>query len=134
MATRSRIAIESPDGKVKSVYCHSDGYFLGVGAELLRIFPDGTEPIEVEYFINEGDRTTIDMSYNEWRGEDVPAADVGSVEEFFNGDIEEYGYLYTQEGKWLAKQASGMGPSLLTDCVENERSIKEGLERRFRTL
>ena len=115
MATRSRIAIELSDGTVKSVYCHNDGYFDGVGKELMKQFPEGTEPIELEYFINEGDRTTVDMSYKEWRGEDVPADDVDSVNEFFSGDIEEYGYLYTQEGKWLAKHCSDMGPILLTD-------------------
>lgn len=117
MATRSRIALELEDGTVKSVYCHNDGYFDGVGNDLMKMFPDGTEPIELEYFINEGDRTTVDMSYKEWRDEDCPASNDSSVDEFFNGDIEEYGYLYTQEGKWLTKQASGMGPSLLADFI-----------------
>jgi hypothetical protein len=27
------------------------------------------------------------------------------VPEFFNGDIEEYGYLYTAEGEWIVKKA-----------------------------
>ena len=117
MATRSRIAIELSDGTVKSVYCHNDGYFDGVGKELMKQFPEGTEPIELEYFINEGDRTTVHMSYNEWRNENCPADEVESVSEFFNGDIEDYGYLYTQEGKWLTKQSGGMGPSPLADFI-----------------
>jgi hypothetical protein len=35
------------------------------------------------------------------------------VPEFFNGDIEEYGYLYTAEGEWLVKAAN----SIETDPV-----------------
>jgi hypothetical protein len=106
MATRSRIAIELSDGTVKSVYCHWDGYFDGVGKDLMARFPNGTDPINVEFFINEGDRSTVEMSYNEWRNENCPADEVESVSEFFNGDIEEYGYLYTQDGHWITKQAS----------------------------
>jgi hypothetical protein len=36
MSTRSRIAVEVEDGKVLSVYCHSDGYLDGVGKALMR--------------------------------------------------------------------------------------------------
>jgi len=116
MATRSRIAIEFGNGKVLSVYCHNDGYFDGVGRDLMKRFPDGTDHEDVEDFINEGDRTSVDMSYGEWRGEDCPAAEVNSVPDFFNGDIEEYGYLYTAEGQWLAKRASErMDPEVLSN-------------------
>lgn len=32
MATRSRIGMKMPDGKIKSIYCHLDGYIKdGVG-------------------------------------------------------------------------------------------------------
>lgn len=30
MSTRSRIGIEMPDGKIKSIYCHWDGERNGV--------------------------------------------------------------------------------------------------------
>ena len=36
MSTRSNIAIELPDGKVKAIYVHSDGYPNGVGHCLLK--------------------------------------------------------------------------------------------------
>ncbi len=105
MATRSRIAVELPDGKVKSVYCHNDGHPAGVGSDLKNMFPNGTDSKEVEKYIEEGDRTTAQLSYNEWRGEDCPPKNHNSVSDFFKSDIEEYGYLYTQEGQWLIKSA-----------------------------
>lgn len=38
MSTRSRIGLVLPDGKVKSVYCHFDGYPEGVGATLKKCY------------------------------------------------------------------------------------------------
>jgi hypothetical protein len=35
MSTRSRIGMIYPNGEIKSIYCHFDGYFRGVGATLL---------------------------------------------------------------------------------------------------
>ena len=35
MSTRSLVAIELPDGKVKSIYVHSDGYVEGNGKLLV---------------------------------------------------------------------------------------------------
>lgn len=103
MATRSRIAVELPGGKVKSVYCHNDGYLNGVGYDLLNM--GFIDPAEVEEYIDEGDRSSADLSYKEWRGENCPPDIHDSVPDFFNGDIEEYGYLFTQEGEWLVKAA-----------------------------
>lgn len=34
MATRSVIALKTPDGRLRAVYCHYDGYLDGVGAVL----------------------------------------------------------------------------------------------------
>lgn len=103
MATRSRIAVELEEGKVISVYCHNDGYVDGVGEMLMRRFPNGTDPSEVKAYVKEGDRSTVDLSYKEWRGEKCPPKNHKSVSDFFNGDIEEYGYLFTAEGEWLVK-------------------------------
>lgn len=114
MATRSRIAIELAEGKVKSVYCHNDGYPDGVGKDLLAKFPNGTDHSVVQDFIEKGDRSTISLSYKEWLDEDFPPENHSSVPDFFNGDIEEWGYLYTQEGEWLVKQWSDSEPRPLT--------------------
>ncbi len=121
MATRSRIAIEIEGGKVLSVYCHNDGYLEGVGQELLEQFPNGTDSDEVLEFIQEGDRSTVDLSYADWRGEDCPPQEHDSVPDFFDGDIEEFGYLYTQEGEWLVKQEGGfIGVTTLEDALNGE--------------
>lgn len=103
MATRSRIAVEVNEGNVISVYCHWDGYPEGVGKQLLDIFPDGTDSALVEEFINEGDRSTVEISYKAWRGEECPPVSHEGVAHFFNGDIQNWGYLYTREGQWLVK-------------------------------
>ena len=108
MATRSRIAVELEKGRVISVYCHNDGYLEGVGEDLVKRFPNGTDPKIVESFIKEGDRSSIDLSYKEWRGEKCPPQKRASVALFFSGDIEEYGYLYTAEGEWLVKAANSI--------------------------
>lgn len=105
MATRSRIGVELEKGKVISVYCHHDGYVSGVGKQLMNSFPNGTDPSVIAGFIKEGDRSTLALSYKEWRGEKCPPKSRASVPLFFDGDIEEYGYLYTAEGEWLVKRA-----------------------------
>ena len=105
MATRSRIGVELEGGKVISVYCHHDGYISGVGTDLMKKFPLGTDPKIVESFIKEGDRSSVDLSYKEWRDERCPPKRRETVSLFFDGDIEEYGYLYTAEGEWLVKKS-----------------------------
>lgn len=105
MATRSRIGVELEEGKVISIYCHNDGYISGVGTQLMNSFPNGTDSSVIEGFIKEGDRSTLALSYKEWRDEKCPSKRHGSVPKFFDGDIEEYGYLYTAEGEWLVKKA-----------------------------
>ena len=119
MATRSRIAVETKEGGVRSVYCHFDGYPDGVGANLLQKFPDGTDSKEVEEYIDLGDRSTTELSYGEWRGEDCPPQSHPSVSDFFEGDIEEWGYLYTQEGQWLVKEGYGKKePDVLSQVID----------------
>ena len=105
MATRSRIGVELEDGIVKSVYCHWDGYPTGVGRDLLN---RGFENLDqVEMFINEGSRSTVDVSYHAWRGEDIVVKESASREHYFNKIDEDYAYLYTLEGNWIVKPYSG---------------------------
>ena len=119
MATRSRIAVELGDGTVKSVYCHNDGYLDGVGRDLMYRFPNGTDSARVESFVNEGDRSTCGLSYKEWRNENCPADNVKSADDFFSGDIEEYGYLYNTKGEWVVKASYGnKGINNLIDLIE----------------
>jgi len=122
MATRSRIAIELEDGSVESIYCHWDGYPEGTGRVLLDHY---TLPEKVQDLINLGSISSLApilestgkhsfdnpepgvvVAYGRDRGEKgVDKIKHESVSDFFNGDIEEYGYLFTQEGEWLCKSA-----------------------------
>jgi hypothetical protein len=105
MATRSRIGVELPDGRVKSVYCHWDGYPTGVGKDLL---DRGFSSIdEVLGFINEGSRSTVETSYHAWRGEDIVTDFNSSVDNYFDRRDGEYLYLYTREEQWLVKPHTG---------------------------
>lgn len=51
MATRSTIAIELPDGKIKAVYCHWDGYLSNNGKILQEHYTDAKK---VEKLISKG--------------------------------------------------------------------------------
>ena len=132
MATRSRIGMEMADGSVKSIYCHWDGYVSHNGAILSEHY---TDPKKVEALIelgaisslnenvnpeNEGHsfnspKKGVTVAYHRDRGEKriAPRID-SSVPVFFNSDIEEYGYLFTQEGEWLVKSASRGGLDPMT--------------------
>jgi hypothetical protein len=47
MATRSRIGIEQPDGKIRSIYCHWDGYPSHNGRILLESYKDRDKILEL---------------------------------------------------------------------------------------
>ena len=122
MATRSRIAMETENGKVVSIYCHSDGYVSHNGVILQKWYDDSDK---VKELISLGDISSLSqtvaptgphsfkdpqsgvvVAYGRDRGEeDVDSVEHESIEDFFNGDIEEYGYLYTAGGDWLVKKA-----------------------------
>jgi hypothetical protein len=120
MATRSRIAIEKQDGTVTSIYCHWDGYTSGVGKMLEKWY---TTQAKVEALIELGDISSLDMTptstvaYHRDRGEDFSQFEHKDVEDFFSGNYQEYGYLFTKDGHWLV--ANG-GP-----VVELQLALKE---------
>jgi len=122
MATRSRIGMEMPNGEVRSIYCHWDGYPEGVGATLKQHY---TDPAKVEALVELGDISIlgenvaprggqersrhsfqnpvegVTIAYHRDRGEEFRAPRVNaSVESFSRSDIEEYGYVFTQSGEW----------------------------------
>lgn len=120
MATRSRIGMEQPNGEVRSIYCHWDGYPEGVGATLQEHYVD---PEKVEALIALGDISVLQplvepdvpgvehsfanpapcvtIAYHRDRGEEFRAPRIdASVESFSRSDIEEYGYVFTQQGEW----------------------------------
>ena len=120
MATRSRIAIEKEDGTVLSIYCHWDGYPSNNGkilqenyqdrekveklislGDISSLAPEVDIPEGSDHSFNNPDRNIM-TAYHRDRGEDLnrPLAN-GTQEEFVRSDVEEYGYLFSKEGKWL---------------------------------
>ena len=110
MSTRSNIAIllrpedrnkdfKTPWGEVVNangkkylyVYCHNDGYPEGVGADLINMF-DGDKYEKALKYILEGDRSTTDLSYWEWRKEQCAPRAADTEEEMYQND-----YLYVIE-------------------------------------
>ena len=110
MSTRSNIAIllrpedrnkdfKTPWGQVVNangkkylyVYCHNDGYPEGVGADLINMF-DGDKYEKALRYILRGDRSTTDLSYWDWRGEQCAPDAADTEEEMYQND-----YLYILE-------------------------------------
>ena len=110
MSTRSNIAIllrpedrnkdfKTPWGQVVNangkkylyVYCHNDGYPEGVGADLITMF-DGDKYEKALRYILRGDRSTTDLSYWDWRGEQCAPRAADTEEEMYQND-----YLYVIE-------------------------------------
>jgi len=124
MATRSRIAIENQDGSVKSIYCHWDGYPSNNGVILQKHYQDRKK---VESLIKLGDISYLEerveptgphsfdepqsgvvVAYHRDRGEALQKASYHtSRSDYFKGDIEEYGYLFTKEGEWVYVESGG---------------------------
>lgn len=123
MATRSRIAIESKEGRVKSIYAHWDGYPEHNGKILFEHYQDRdklTKLIELGSISSLAPEVKTDqphsfdapvegvvVAYGRDRGEeDVEFKFHANAEDFFLGDIEEWGYLLTKEGVWKVKSCT----------------------------
>ena len=141
MATRSRIAIENQDGTVLSIYCHWDGYPENNGKILQENYQDQEK---VEKLISLGDISSlapevdipdesdhsfdspdinITVAYHRDRGEDLVPPRVNQTRKgFICSDVEEYGYLFTKEGKWLF--INGHDNPLNQDAVQLDKIIE----------
>lgn len=78
MSTRCRIGVELPDGKIKSIYCHHDGYISGVG----KVLHDHYDSNELaEQLIELGDISSLGETYDQemskldWRRFDADLTD-----------------------------------------------------------
>lgn len=105
MSTRSRIGMVMPDGKIRSVYCHNDGYLSDVGITLHEHYLDSTE---IGALIDLGDLSSLDVdltssvAYMRDRGEKDCSAIVSDTEtDFLTIDSsQEFMYLW-KDGKWI---------------------------------
>jgi len=133
MATRSTIAIRTPEGTIRSIYCHWDGYPDGVGATLNVHYNDPTKiaelislgdlsslDIEIGTFNDFGNRTEgVCLFYGRDRGETgIEAVTHDTVDEWiaYRDDQGcEYGYLWTGVGNefgWLTYNISSLVEAL----------------------
>ena len=123
MATRSRIGIELEDGTVKSIYCHWDGYPEHNGRILNEHYLDRVKVLEL---VELGDisklganvtaaelndlnnpQPDVTIAYHRDRGEDYVKPRIDSnIKSFFAGDIEEFGYVFTNDENWEVCEGS----------------------------
>lgn len=126
MATRSRIGMEMPDGTVRSIYCHWDGYPEHNGQVLAEHY---TTEERVKQLINLGNISSlapklepdsgqehdfnrpldgVTVAYGRDRGEKGQEATTDkSVDAYFKSDLEEWGYLFTKDGEWVVCDVYG---------------------------
>ena len=135
MSTRARIALELEDGTVKSIYCHHDGYINGAGKNLFNNWDleSVAELIEGGNISGLGfnlETTVFYVRDNEEEMEDNVADIHESIDDFFEGDIEMFGYLLTSDGEWLVKENTAFSSgevSKLGDILygEDEPDVNE---------
>lgn len=133
MSTRSRIGIEDHNGRVRSIYCHWDGYPEGVGKTLLEHYAD---PSKIEELIKLGSISVLDaeigekqdfdarnrdanwtLAYHRDRGEPLEVKRSNSAETYHRlatKGWEEYTYLFRQGVWFVAEVGGGAGPFLVT--------------------
>jgi len=118
MATRSNIAYRTPEGKIRSSYCHWDGYPAHNGEMLRRYYKDFDKVKalvdlgQISYIreqVNpsrpghsfETPHEEVCVFYGRDRGEEnVGYKEYDDVNEWIN-DMEEYAYLFDGNGQWL---------------------------------
>jgi len=111
MSTRSNIAIELPDGKVKAIYVHSDGYPNGVGHCLLQFWRHEINAKKLFAFGNASslgsDLKECSFYARDWGRDEEKARTYNNEWCFLNemsGDIFiEYIYLF-KKGKWYVSE------------------------------
>lgn len=119
MSTRSKIGIEREDGTVESIYCHFDGYFLGVGETLKTYYQNRdkveelialggisklgiwTKPLPQESHSFDSPAKDVTVAYHRDRNEPLSKPYYNkSIAEFEMESDTSYGYIFGLDGKW----------------------------------
>jgi hypothetical protein len=126
MSTRSNIAIQLPDGKVKVIYVHSDGYPYGVG----KILNDNYNTYDkAEKLFNFGDASYLDDKIEscsfygrDWDRDEEPARTYRNEYLYManmRGDIHiEYIYLF-KDNNWFVSSGEYVGAEKLKNSYDN---------------
>jgi len=146
MSTRSYICMEQPNGTIKGIYCHSDGYLTYNGAMLIdhynerekveklmdlgnlsclceRIDPNPNEPHSFDYSKRQ---LGVCVAYGRDRGEKNQQAQDVSLKALSDDPWIEYTYLYTKDGKWKYFEDGQY------DTKSSLKSVKSALDKMFK--
>lgn len=150
MSTRSNIAIQLKDDKVKFIYCHFDGYLEHNGAILVEHYNTREK---VEELINLGHlsslapKTTPDptiehtfrnnqkdvcVAYGRDRGDASTKAKESTLNEMFENDWIEYFYIFTLDNKWIYYDYNHKGPFDVEYDLEQLLNSEEREEEIFK--
>ena len=146
MATRSYISKELDDGKIKLIYCHSDGYLTHNGALLIDHFSDDEKldellalgdisflapnihPTKNNHNFDFSKREEgVVVAYARDRGDEGMDARIISMEEvddFFEESWANYFYIFTKDKEWKFFNCSN----------KNLRSVSESLAIEYEEL
>ena len=140
MATRSTIAIELPNGKIKSVYCHWDGYLSYNGKILQEHYTDAKK---VAKLISKGAISSLAPEigrkhkfsdnnkgmctfYARDRGEGMQVDTFKNFDEYnCKMDRQEYDYLFTKYGNWRVRSWRTESWELLAEQIALELEKRE---------
>ena len=145
MATRSNIAYKTPEGKIRSIYSHWDGYPEHNG-ELLRRFYTTQDKVEalialgsisslgqdigeqVDFDNRDTHTETGTSAYHRDRGEQLSIQEYDDIPSWI-ADMEEYAYLWNGED-WLvndhgATTAEGYPVFNFVETVVNPEFVKK---------
>ena len=120
MSTNSRIGIQEEDGSIRSIYCHWDGYPSANGKTLYESYQDREKvmalmelgslsslyeslaPEEGQEHSFRNPSPGVCVAYHRDRETDYqgPRLDA-TIEEFLARGFSSYGYVYTNENKWV---------------------------------
>ena len=144
MATRSNIAYRTPEGTIRSVYCHWDGYPAHNGEMLRRYYTDQTK---IQQLIELGSLSSLNeniapkgthnfdkaeegvvVAYHRDRGEDLYISEYADIPSWID-DMEEYAYLWNGR-EWLvndhgAKDAQGFPIFDRVEDIITDSMLKE---------
>lgn len=144
MSTRSTIAMTGPDGLIRSIYCHSDGYLAHVGEVLFKHYwdPDKIaalialgglsclyrflEPPQGEKHDFDRPRGEVTIAYHRDRGDPVRIQEHADLKSF-RRTMREHGFSYTyhfHEGAWWVLVAGGEW-DLLSEALEEDRLLRK---------
>lgn len=107
MATRGRIGVLRPDGRVESIYNHYDSYPEGLGEALKKI----TNPKDIDELIKLGNRKST-YADEDWRDKNSlfnePSKFYKNEEDFYNNDDDDSDYRYLfKDGAWWIGEPDG---------------------------